>query len=106
MRREDDEALIKAVGARIRQLRTDCGLSLRECGRQADVQPFHLMAIELGQLAATTRTLRAIATVLGVDLVDLFNTENDDLGVIVECIRTNSRALETARVYATARVIN
>lgn len=106
MRQEEDEPFIKVVGARIRRLRIERGLSLRECGKLAEVHPFHIMAIELGQLAANTKTLRAIAHALDVTVVDLLNTDNDDLALIVEHMRREPRALETARTYATKRVVN
>ena len=67
-------------------MRMEQGISLRDFGKQAGVHPFHVMAIELGQLAANTKTLRAIAKALGVAPLDLLNhdTENDDLGHLVE----------------------
>ena len=52
MRKDTDEPLIKAVGERIRKLRLERGLSLREFGKRTDVHPWHIMAIELGQVAA------------------------------------------------------
>jgi hypothetical protein len=53
------------------------------------VHPFHVMAIELGQVATNTKTLRAIAKALGVTPLDLLNhdAENDDIGHIVELLR-------------------
>lgn len=47
------------------------------------------MAIELGQLSATTKTLLAIAKGLGVAPMDLLNhdPENDDMAYIVERMR-------------------
>jgi len=74
---------------RIRRLRIDRGMTLRDFGKQAGVHPLHVMAIELGQLATTTKTLRAIANALGVAPLDLLNhdTDNDDMGHIVELMR-------------------
>lgn len=64
-------------------------MSLRDFGKHAGVHPFHVMAIELGQLATTTKTLQAIAKALGVAPLDLLNhdTEKDDLGHLVELMR-------------------
>lgn len=64
-------------------------MSLRGIGKRAGLQPFHIMAIELGQVATNTRTLRAIAGALGVAPVDLLNydTENDDIGHLLELMR-------------------
>jgi len=84
-----EDSLVVRVGMRIRKLRTEQGMSLPEFGTQAGVHPFHVMAFELGQLAANTKTLRAIATALGVAPLDLLNhdTENDDMGHLVELMR-------------------
>lgn len=106
MRQQTDEPLIFAVGQRIRQLRLERGLSLREFGKHADVHPFHLMSIELGQLAATTKTLGAIARALDVTLADLFNMADDDLGAIAETMRRDPSTMKTVRAYATRLVVN
>ena len=83
------DSLVGRVGARIRALREQQGLTLRAFGERAQVHPFHVMAIELGQLAANSETLRAIAVGLGVTSADLLNhgAEPDDLGGIVELLR-------------------
>ena len=108
MRKEQDIPLIVAVGQRIRQLRTERGLSLRQFGMRADVHPFHVMAIELGQLAANTKTLRAIANALDVRPVDLLNhdTTDNDLGAILELMRTTPATIQSVREYVSQRVIN
>ncbi len=71
-------------------------MSLRHFGKQAGVHPFHVMAIELGQLAANTKTLRAIANALGVAPLDLLNhdVEKDDIGHIVEMMRKQPDAVQ------------
>lgn len=84
-----DDSLVAQVGKRIRTLRNDHGATLREFGKLAGVHPFHVMAIELGQLAANTRTLRKIASALGVRPIDLLNCNVDDnVGAILEMMRT------------------
>jgi XRE family transcriptional regulator, regulator of sulfur utilization len=84
-----DDSLVVRVGERIRKLRNEKGISLRNFGKLAGVHPFHVMAIEQGQLAANTKTIRAIAKALGVAPIDLLNhdTENDDVGHLVELMR-------------------
>ncbi len=86
-----DDSLVIRVGIRIRKLRMEQGVSLRDFGKRAGLHPFHVMAIELGQLACNTKTLRAIANALGVAPLDLLNydPENDDMGRIVELMRKN-----------------
>jgi len=84
-----EDSLVVRVGMRIRKLRMEQGVSLRDFGKRAGVHPFHVMAIELGQLAANTKTLRSIAGALGVAPMDLLNhdTDGDDLGHLVEMMR-------------------
>ena len=84
-----EDSLVIRVGMRIRKLRTEQGASLRNFGKRAGVHPFHVMAIELGQIGANAKTLQAIANALGVAPLDLLNhdTENDDMGHIVELMR-------------------
>lgn len=96
----EEESLVVRVGMRIRKLRMEQGISLRNFGKMAGVHPFHVMAIELGQLAATTKTIRAIALALGVAPLDLLNhdTENDDMGHIVEFLRKRPDYVEKIKL--------
>jgi transcriptional regulator with XRE-family HTH domain len=83
-----DDSLVVQVGLRIRALRNKHGSSLRDFGKLAGVHPFHVMQVELGQLAANTKTLRKIASALGVAPLDLLNHDHkDDAGAIVEMMR-------------------
>jgi transcriptional regulator with XRE-family HTH domain len=89
-----EDSLVFRVGMRIRRLRLERRLTLRDFGKLAGVHPFHVMAIELGQSAATTKTLQSIANALGVAPVDLLNCdiENDDMAYIVERMRQDPEA--------------
>jgi transcriptional regulator with XRE-family HTH domain len=93
-----DDSLVARVGMRIRKLRTERGISLRDFGKRAGVHSFHVMAIELGQLAANTRTLRAVANALDVKPVDLLNHDiDDDIGHIVELMRERPEVIAIIR---------
>lgn len=94
-----EDSLVFRVGMRIRKLRIEQRISLREFGKKAGVHPFHVMAIELGQLATTTKTLRAIANALEVAPIDLLNhdTENDDIGHIIEMMRKDPDCIAKIR---------
>ena len=70
----DEEALKAAVGARVRELRHEAGLSLEKLGERADVDATHLGAIERGQRSATIVFLAKIADGLGVNLETLIDT--------------------------------
>jgi DNA-binding XRE family transcriptional regulator len=67
------DSLIAQVGRRIRALRNERGITLREFGKLAGLHPFHVMAVELGQVSANLHTIRAIAKALGVTPADLLN---------------------------------
>ena len=92
-----EDSLVVRVGMRIRKLRLERGMSLRDFGKHAGVHPFHVMAIELGQLAANTKTLQAIAKALGVAPLDLLNhdPDNDDMGHLVELMRKQPECVQT-----------
>ncbi len=83
------DSLVGQVGRRIRVLRNGAGVSLRDFGKLAGLHPFHVMAIELGQLAANTKTLGAIAKALGVATFDLFTDVDSDDGFIIEFLRNH-----------------
>lgn len=94
-----EDSLVFRVGMRIRKLRMEQGISLRDFGKKAGVHPFHVMAIELGQLAANAKTLRGIAKGLGVAPLDLLNhdPENDDMGYIIEMMRKDPECIAKIR---------
>jgi transcriptional regulator with XRE-family HTH domain len=83
------DSLVGKVGRRIRTLRNGTGLSLRDFGKMAGLHPFHVMAIELGQLAANTKTLGSIAKALNVAMFDLFTDVDSDDGFIIEFTRNH-----------------
>jgi transcriptional regulator with XRE-family HTH domain len=103
-----EDSLVVRVGIRIRKLRMEQKISLRNFGKRARVHPFHVMAVELGQVAANTKTLRSIANALGVAPLDLLNhdAENDDIGHIVELMRTQPDSVQKIRLKVKPLVKN
>lgn len=93
------DPLVAHVGQRIRRLRLARGESLRVFGARADVHPFHVNAIELGQLAANAKTLRSIAAALGVKPADILNhgADGDDMGAITELLRLHPEQIPTMK---------
>lgn len=89
-------------------MRTEQGVSLRDFGKRAGVHPFHVMAIELGQLAATIKTLRSIANGLGVAPLDLLNhgAKNDDIGHLVELMRKQPEYVQKIKLKVKPLVDN
>jgi transcriptional regulator with XRE-family HTH domain len=107
-RQYEENSLVFRVGMRIRKLRIEQKISLRNFGKRAGVHPFHVMAIELGQLAANTKTLRSIAKALGVAPLDLLNhdPENDDMGHIIELMRKNPEYVQKIKLKVQPLVEN
>jgi transcriptional regulator with XRE-family HTH domain len=107
-RQYEENSLVFRVGMRIRKLRIEQKISLRNFGKRAGVHPFHVMAIELGQLAANTKTLRSIAKALGVAPLDLLNhdPENDDMGHIIELMRKDPEYVQKIKLKVQPLVEN
>lgn len=63
---------MKSLGERIRELRDEKDLSLRElCKKAGDISPAFLSDIELGRRHPSEEVLRAIAKALAANLDDL-----------------------------------
>jgi transcriptional regulator with XRE-family HTH domain len=61
-----------ALGERLREERTERGLSLRELARRLEVSPSLVSQIETGKIQPSVRTLYAMVSELGVSLDDVF----------------------------------
>jgi len=71
-RRAKPDALSSAVGARIRELREEQGITMERLAYESDVgSKGHLSNIERGLVRPTAHTLNALAERLGVSLGDL-----------------------------------
>ena len=64
-------------GARLRRLRQDRALSLRELGEKTGVAFDTINKLELGKRDAQPRTIRRLADALGVEPKELMKGEND-----------------------------
>ena len=63
---------MKSLGERIRELRDEMDLSLRElCRKAGDISPAFLSDIELGRRHPSDQVLRAIAKALGSTIEEL-----------------------------------
>lgn len=79
------------IGARVRCLRFERGLSLRTLAELAECSPDGLMQIELGRAAMTIGTMRKLARALDVQPLDILNHDPHtmDLGWFLETMRHN-----------------
>jgi transcriptional regulator with XRE-family HTH domain len=71
----DKELVLKQIGAKIRELRSDRSLSLVELSDRLNIEYNNLIRIEKGRTNLTIGTLLKICRVLRVSLPDLVNVE-------------------------------
>jgi transcriptional regulator with XRE-family HTH domain len=79
-RRETPDPLAEAIGARIRELRRELGLTQERLAYEAGLNSKgHLSGIERGLVLPGLPTLRLLADRLGVEIFDLLVTPEQDL---------------------------
>ncbi len=85
-RRKTPDPTAKAVGQRIRQLRSERGLTAERLAFESDLaSKGYLSDIEKGRASPSLRTLQVIADYLEVLLVDLFTfPERDDRQALID----------------------
>lgn len=92
------------VGARIRFLRMERGLTGRKLAELAKCSASNIPLIELGRSSIQMNNLRKIARALQVEPFDLLNhdPESDDIGYIIEKMRHDpaTRRLVKAQLEA------
>jgi len=72
-----DEALLKLIGNRIRELRKERNLSLRDVAFKIGMEPSNLSVIENGRSNPQILTYARIASALSVELSSIFIIEFD-----------------------------
>lgn len=80
---------VAKIGARVRFLRFERGLSMTALAELAGCSPDGLMQIELGRHSMTIITMRKLARALDVRPLDILNcdTQTNDLGWLLETMR-------------------
>jgi transcriptional regulator with XRE-family HTH domain len=71
---ESERTLERAIGAKLRELRSRVHLSLAELARAASLSSGMLSKIENGQISPSLGTLQALASALNVPITTLFST--------------------------------
>jgi transcriptional regulator with XRE-family HTH domain len=66
-----NEALIKQVGERIKELRKKKGLTMEALGRECELEKQHINRLEKGEVNVTISHLEAVAKGLEVSLSEL-----------------------------------
>lgn len=78
-RRKEADPLAARIGARIRELRQEAGLTLEKLAYESDIDSKGFLSdIEKGRARPTVKTLAAIAARLDVQLLDLVTFPADD----------------------------
>jgi transcriptional regulator with XRE-family HTH domain len=72
----NETKFLATLGARIRKIRTNKGLSLSELAYMCDFEKASLSRIELGKTNTTVLTLRKICKALDIDISELFELNN------------------------------
>lgn len=72
MSRQVDEALIKAFGMRVREIRQEKGMTMKELAAKSGLPYSQISRIELGQVNTSIDSAGVIAKALGVELKELF----------------------------------
>jgi transcriptional regulator with XRE-family HTH domain/quercetin dioxygenase-like cupin family protein len=75
----DTELLLDNLGSRLKRVRLNAGLTLRELARQADVSPSFVSQIENGKSQPSVATLYAFAQLLNVSIDELFDQRGGEL---------------------------
>jgi transcriptional regulator with XRE-family HTH domain len=93
-RRGTPDPLAQAVGARIRQLRQEAGLTIEKLAYESELgSKGHLSTLEKGLARPTIQTLQVIADRLEVKLLDLVTfPEEDDRAKLIDRSRQMSAA--------------
>lgn len=77
------------VGSRLRELRTERGLSMRALGRQSGLSTNALSMIERGKTSPSVSTLYKIATALDIPITAFFRVESSKSEIVF--VKANER---------------
>lgn len=86
------------LGRRIRNLRIESGIGLRQLSRMADISPASLTAIEKGQSSPVLATLHKVLKALGTDFAEFF-TDSAEKHSVVFASREMSSVCDEHRKY-------
>jgi transcriptional regulator with XRE-family HTH domain len=89
---QDSKQISQRVGARIRQLRTQRGLSQERLALECEMNVVYLGQVERGERCPTVFTLYRICLGLGIELSELFSLDFEEL--------PNNNALDIHHVTA------
>ncbi len=93
------------VAIRVRALRQSLGMSSVQLAKVSGLPPSQVMCVEYALHSPNTRTLRKLATGLGVTVADLLNADTTNwFGVVYETMRQNPDVVAKLRIDLSQRV--
>lgn len=105
----ESKAIAQQVGARIRQLRTERGMSLEKLALECGMNPAFLGHVERGLRCPTVYTLARVCGGLGVSLAELFLAGPDqetDCAAAIQHVTDRMRQLSPRQAQAVARLVD
>jgi transcriptional regulator with XRE-family HTH domain/quercetin dioxygenase-like cupin family protein len=93
----------RAIGEKLREVRQEQHMSLRELANKAEISASMLSQIETGKVFPSVRSLYSIATVLGVS-VDYFFPDQENDGAKTAVVMVNNAGSMTASELRDAKV--
>lgn len=105
----ESKAIARQVGARIRQLRTERGMSLEKLALECGMNPAFLGHVERGLRCPTIYTLSRVCGGLGISLAELFLTEPDQEAgnaAAIQHVTDRMRELTPCQAQALARLVD
>ena len=104
----ESKAIAQQVGARIRQLRTERGMSLEKLALECGMNPAFLGHVERGLRCPTVYTLARVCSGLSVSLAELFLAgpdEEADNAAAIQHVADRMRQLTPRQAQAVARLM-
>ena len=90
----DREKVLNTIGKRLREMRTQKGISQENLALSAELHPTYIGRLERGEKCPTIDTIYKLAKALEVPIIDLFD------------IPTGTRACDTSAMYRIETVIS
>lgn len=105
----ESKTIARQVGARIRQLRTDRGMSLEKLALECGMNPAFLGHVERGLRCPTVYTLARVCTGLGISLAELFLAapeQESGNAAAIQHVTDRMRTLTPQQAQAVARLVD
>jgi len=102
----DTSDFLARIGARLRFLRSEKGLSIKQLAELTECSAESIEQFEAGRLPIATKTISLLAQALHVRPFDILNHDHDtnDLGWLIEAVRRDQNVLHFLKAKLVARM--